>query len=449
MSSLELYPYQVEGARFLSDRNRAAIFDVPGLGKTPQLIRALDNAELERGIVVVPAMLRENWKLEFERFATHPRSITKVRNNHDFNAWLTGRFDVAIMSYEQAVKWEHDIAEPLDFLVVDEAHYAKNQNTKRTRALFGNLSVSSIGGIAGWCGHVWLATGTPIPNDPIDIYTLLRATGAIECGQRQFQGRYFRTQQSLYSQSNRVRSPAARRELIAMIENVSIRRTKDEVGLQLPPISFDMTVLDGDSKPILDMLADHPDLEQEILKAVNGGNISFIIAPYIATLRRLVGVAKSIPYSRMLKMELQGTTDKRVVFGLHKQPLAMIHEAMQKAGIGSRLVTGDTSEPKRVEAVHAFMNDPECRVFIANIRTAGTGLTLTSACEVDMVEVDWVPASNAQAIMRVHRISQERQVRARFITLADSIDVRVNQTLARKSKAIAEVGDADMVLTPP
>lgn len=93
-----------------------------------------------------------------------------------------------------------------------------------------------------------------------------------------------------------------------------------------------------------------------------------------------------------------------------------------------------------MEAVRAFQDDPDCRVFIANIRAGGTGLTLTAGASIDMFESDWAPANNAQALMRVHRIGQTRNVQARFITLAESIDVIVNDVVERKTRNIAQVG---------
>lgn len=64
-----------------------------------------------------------------------------------------------------------------------------------------------------------------------------------------------------------------------------------------------------------------------------------------------------------------------------------------------------------------------------------------------MLESDWAPANNAQALNRVHRIGQECQVRARFITLANSIDQLVNETLTRKTAAILKVGFGDGLTT--
>jgi SNF2 family DNA or RNA helicase len=79
-------------------------------------------------------------------------------------------------------------------------------------------------------------------------------------------------------------------------------------------------------------------------------------------------------------------------------------------------------------------------VFVGNIRAAGTGLTLTAASDLILFESDWAPAANAQAIKRIHRIGQKNECRARFITLANSIDEMVTKTVVSKTAAIAASG---------
>lgn len=110
------------------------------------------------------------------------------------------------------------------------------------------------------------------------------------------------------------------------------------------------------------------------------------------------------------------------------------------AAIGCTGIVGETSERERLRAVETFQSDPDCRVFVGNIKAAGTGLTLTASADVDIFESSWAPADNAQAIMRIHRVGQTKTCRARFITLANSIDIVVSETVARKTANIAKIG---------
>jgi len=128
-----------------------------------------------------------------------------------------------------------------------------------------------------------------------------------------------------------------------------------------------------------------------------------------------------------------------VVIGIHKDVLSYLASVLDKHKIGYVKIDGSKSAVEREESVRRFQSDFDCRVFLGNIRAAGTGLTLTAAFRIDMLEWSWAPADNAQALMRVHRIGQTEEVHARFISLEASIDERVSASVARKTAAIAAV----------
>lgn len=436
-----LLPYQDEGAAFLASRERAGLFDEPGLGKTAQAIAALDRIGARRVIIVAPAAVREVWIGEHKKFSTVPRKLLKGRSIHDLALWLRGKADVLVTSYELATRWAPKIEEAADIydaLVVDESHYAKTPTAQRTRALLGT-QCDGRKGIGAWAARTWLLTGTPSANDPVDIWPFLRFCNGTGLTHAQFTNRYFKSHVGVFSARQTPRAEMMP-ELRSLIAQHSIRRTKQEVGLQLPPIWLTTVSVDGDTQEIRDLLLQYPDLEQAILDAVEQGGLSFLDAQHVATLRRLVGEAKAPAFAAMLIEELNGGTDKVVVMGLHKRALIAVQAALRKAGISCVLVNGDTPETQRVAAVDAFQNDPACRVFLGNIRAAGTGLTLTAAAEIVMMEQSWSPADNAQALMRVHRIGQTRTVRARFVVLSDSIDEAVVDRVREKTAAIAQIG---------
>lgn len=447
---LDLMPYQEEGAAFLSLRARAGLHDEMGLGKTAQVIRAIDLRAAVRGFIICPASVRENWHLEFKKFALMPRRIVKAKNIHDLVAWARGRFDVIIMSYEHATKWREKITELagiVEFVAVDEAHYVKNTETARTRAIVydGNndrVGLMSLGQVAY---HI---TGTPMANDPIDIFPFLKWTGALgNMSKPSFERRYFETSETRHGSRHEVR-PEMRSELTELIETHRIRRTKSLVGLQLPPIFITTMAVDGDTSEVAELLRKHPGLDRAILQALDKGGLQFLDAQHVATLRRLIGESKAIPFAEYLEDQLEAGLDKAVVMGVHKAALMSVRDHLIRKGYKSLLVNGETSEPQRVEAVRAFQNDADCRVFLGNIRAAGVGLTLTAASDIFMLESDWTPAGNAQAIMRVHRIGQVRNVSARFVILSGSFDEHVTDLVARKTKAIAEIEGEAMLSGP-
>ncbi len=228
-------------------------------------------------------------------------------------------------------------------------------------------------------------------------------------------------------------------ELQALIGNNSIRRRLADVGHQLPPIMLTNYLIDGDSQAVTDLLRQHPGLDKAIIKALEAGGLHGLPDDNIATLRRLIGEAKALPYAQVLLGELESGLDKVVVFGIHRTALLTLTQYLGRKGVRVGLINGDTPERDRVTLVNSFQTEASMQVLALNIRSGGTGLTLTAAAMTDMLESDWAPYVNAQAIKRIHRISQMRTCRARFITLANSFDAVVNKILAEKTASIAEI----------
>ena len=447
--TLELFGYQAQAADIMAVRDRFGLHDEMGIGKTATTIGAIDRALCERGIIVCPAMLRENWIVEFQKFSKYERRVCKGKNIHDFIAWSRGRFDILVTSYEQATKWMPKFiqeGEFVDFVAFDEAHYLKNVNTNRTRALLG-YEASGEDGLIEWAEHAWHVTGTPMANDPMDIYTFLRFSKAIDMDPDTFVSYFFEKRMGTYSTRHYPKQEMVGR-LQQLIYNNSIRRTHTDVGMHLPPIWLKEVLVEGKTIDIDKAMEAYPHLERSIVEAIETGKMESLSADYIAVVRRLVGKAKAVAYAEMLKLELDAGAGKRVVFCWHTEPLLHVRNYLNKYGYGAVAVYGSTPEHERQEAVHRFMNDPDCKVFVGNIKVAGTGLTLTESSEIDMLESDWSPAGNAQAIKRVHRYGQTNEVHARFITLANSIDVAVNKIVAGKTASIAEIEGTAMTAAP-
>lgn len=436
---LALFPYQDAGADYLARKFRAGLFDDMGVGKTAQAIAALDRVGAMRIIIVCPAAVRESWRGEFRKFATIHRRVLKATDINDLSLFLRGKADVMICSYDMAVKWAPRLAGDLyDAIVFDEAHYLKTPTTIRATALLG-ASCDGKTGLGKWAAHVWFLTGTPIPNSPIDIWPWMRFVGATPLKLETFANRYFNVRQRSFSAQYDTRTERLE-ELRQAMAPFFLRRTKEEAGLELPPIWLTTQQVDGDTAEIRALLAQHPGMEKAVLEAIEKGGLSFLDAQHIATLRRLVGEAKAPAFVQLLLEELGNGLDKVVVMGIHTKALRAVRDGLEARGVRCVHLDGSTAEADRIQAVNSFQSDPEIRVFLGNIRAAGTGLTLTSAADIIMFESDWSPAANAQAIMRIHRVGQKQECRARFIVLANSIDEVVESTVARKTAAIAKIG---------
>lgn len=450
--TLDCYPYQDEAARVLASRTRFGLFDEMGIGKTATAIRALDYTQATRCLVVCPASVREVWVGEFRKFGRVARKVLRCQSMHDIVAWIKGRFDTLVISFEQAAKYKYMIdAQPclIEALVVDEFHFCKNPEAKRTQALFGTDGTGKDG-LAQWAARVFMLTGTPMANDPIDIYVFLRACGVMPVSQGVFRRLYLDSRPTTYGQRSTVKQGHKLTELRGLISNNSMRRTFDDVGQQLPALWLREATLDGDTAAVADMLRQHPGLEDAITAAIDQGGLSFLEAQHIMTLRRLIGEAKAVPYAAMLIDELKSLPpgSKRVVMACHSRALDIVREALSAAGFRSVLIDGRVNENDRSRAIAAFQGDPDVAVACCNIRAAGVGLTLTASAALDMLEWEWSPHYNAQAIKRVHRIGQTQTTHARFFALAGSLDEVVTRIVLEKTAAIASVSGDAMVAAP-
>ncbi len=158
----------------------------------------------------------------------------------------------------------------------------------------------------------------------------------------------------------------------------------------------------------------------------------------MSTLRRLLGEAKALPYAQMLRGEIEGGLEKVVIFGWHRVALKTVSDYLGRHGIRGAEINGDTSRDAG-PIVEAFQTEPSMKFLAIQIRAGGTGLTVHASALVDMLESDWAPYVNAQALKRIHRLGQTKVCRARFITLANSFDCVVNEIVADKTARIAEI----------
>ena len=457
------FAYQVEGGDWLATRERAGLLDVPGAGKSAQAVRAIDLRRAQRGWIIVPAHLRENWIAELRKFTHFERRVCKGRSIHDFVAWSRGVFDVMVLSYEIATKWAERLdehCEIMDFVIIDEFHNLNNLHTKRARAIIGPDG-DGVGGVVQWALQSWALTGTLLSNDPSNCYAFLCFVRAIEMPFATFVRRFFTTRASTWGTRCRPK-PAMVPELQRLLAENSMRRTLEQVGHQLPPIFLTTAIVEGDTAHVREMLAAHPGLDGAILAAVRQGGLSFLDSQHVATLRRLIAEAKALPYAEMLIAELRADPDQKVVVGgTSRNALRTIVDAVAATGIGAVIIQGGMSDAAKDDAKTAFQgreashpkgflaHDPNCRVLALNYEAGGTGLTATAATWVDIFESSWNPSKVDQMVKRVRRLGQRHAQRARFIGLANSFDATVTQVVSAKAEAIMMIDGEAMVAAPP
>lgn len=450
----QLYPYQIEGAKFLAQRGKAALFDPQGLGKTPQAIRAADLVEARQIVVCCPAAVKENWRREFARFSSRTLRVDVVQGrNHHFDALA----DVYVVNYDlltsPAVMRALKRTAP-DLVILDEAHFLKNPRAKRTRAVYGPLCNGEGGLTHG--AKVFALTGTPIPNNPSELWPLLRAVGAscIRLPDNSgvmtlpaFVERFCTVRTTRFGEA--ITGGRNLDDLKNRLAPFALRRRKEDVLPDLPPFRVELAHLssrDAAGK-LARAMTEAPggeDLARALREArddTEAADALAMAAPAMSTLRRLTGTLKAPLVAEMVADDLDAGMGKVVVFAIHRDVIASIRDALTARGYGVVVLDGSSGGEGRQTAIDAFQNDPGTHVFIGQITAAGTGITLTAASNAVFAEMSWVPADNAQAAMRIHRIGQKNSVLVRLATLPGTVDETVAQTVRRKTRVISAILD--------
>lgn len=451
----ELFPYQREGATWLAGRKTALLADDMGLGKSAQVVAACDAVNAKRVLVLCPASARMNWVREFEKFSTQKRESLVITTKRS-----AGTSDLTVCSYDLAQDLAAKCLENVDVLVLDECHFLKSTSAKRTKAVLGKQ------GLVRKARRVWAVSGTPAPNHPAELWPLLKTFGVTELNYEDFVRRYC----TVFDSGFGIQITGTRLERIPELRGVlartMLRRKKEEVLKQLPPIHFTDEVIEP-GEVILeatnfshyclpdrtDELAEIIAREEELIEkalgvtdrnperpATLGAEALEALANSVSTLRRYVGLQKVEPVANMVTEELViGRYDKLVMFAIHRDVIDQLHHRLKK--FNPVVIYGATTSEARQANIDRFQKDPSCCLFIGNILAAGTAITLTAANHVMFVEQDWVPGNNSQAAMRCHRIGQTKPVIVRFVGLANSVDARVSQVLRRKTADLTKIFD--------
>jgi len=424
-----LFDYQKTGVNFLTENPAAFLADEQGLGKTIQVIAACDALGLKKVVVICPAIAKINWGREFERWGAQDRQVLIYSYDK-----MTQSKDVrnAIAAFEP------------DVLVLDEAHYLKNRQAKRTKFVYGQHCRGD--GLVRFADRVWLLSGTPIPNNVSDFWTHLKAIWKYPLNFVDFTVYFCKTWNGQFGMKVLGNKADRMGEFKSVLKSIMLRRRSENVLTELPPLWWQDSVVevqDWDDMKHIEDEAEREAVELILQSAVTQEDVAGQlekIAPHMASLRRLTALAKAKPIAAQLAGELADNAyDKVVVFAYHRAALEALREGL--ADFNPAYVVGGLGNQERQSEIDRFQADPNCRVFIGQITACSTAITLTAANQVAFAEMDWVPAVNAQASKRCHRIGQSKPVIVRAFALANSVDEIVARTLSKKAQMISEALD--------
>lgn len=427
------------------------------VGKTPAAIGAADRTGCASVLVICPAVARLDWIRKHDQFSTRSRSSFAILSADTASQALSPEF--VTCSYDLLANPSVLLALSLrrwDLLILDECHYTKGLGAGRTNTILGR------GGLIHSCERAWFLSGTPAPNHPAELWPMLYVCGITRLSYEAFVARYCVTNDHP-KYGLRIVDGKNITELRTLIAPFTMRRKLDDVKKDLPPIIFEDYTVQAirppqhvfeyyfqDYLPYMHRFA--PDIEEQerVLQTVfcETGTVDNMVkilgamdTKKVRSLRRWTGLQKVAGVVDLVKQELvAGAYEKIVIFGVHRDVVNTVRDGLVKEGAVQ--LYGGTPPKKRDEVIRRFQRDPKCKVFVGNIQAAGTNIDLSVAHDVLMVEADWVPGNNAQAVMRCRHLEQKFPVNVRFVGMADSIDERIQRVLRRKTKTLTELFDA-------
>jgi SWI/SNF-related matrix-associated actin-dependent regulator 1 of chromatin subfamily A len=425
-----------------------------GLGKTVQAIAAVSSLNLYPCVVVCPTSVRDAWANEIN-YATHPPYIEHI----------TGRRGpvygghVMIVSYELLASREVQLANTRPKCIVfDEAQYLKEPKPgqKHRAAVATRLGT--------WIKRSVLLTGTPVLNRPKEWWRLLHIVDSKEWDSlADFIETYCRQ-----PEADKKSEAIAKRtavvtthgsasnldELQVRTQPMMLRRLKRDVLTDLPAKRRDRSIVTLPSDILLHYKAAEQDLVKW-LRLIGAGarvpaaerNIALV---KLMHLRRLAAVGKlkqAVPELLRARFATPNA-DPLVVFGHHRDVVRGVAGLGQRLKLRVAVIDGDTPPTHRGAIIAAFQGG-QLDLFCGSFDAAGTGITLTRANEMWMVERSYVPSKLAQAEDRLHRVSQVRPVQITYIDAAGTVDDDIARVLAAKQRLITGVvGDEGQTFTP-
>ena len=440
----KLYDHVKDGVKFLLTRNGCILADDMGLGKSIQSIIAALESGSQNILVVCPSSVKINWKREIKLFCN---DVTIV----DGKKWDKARF--TIINYDilknfhtlNNGKKKKDCEAPkfinrqlvdanFDLLIVDEAHNLKNNKSIRGE-IMAELSVKY--GIK----KVWLLTGTPIANRPMDFFNLLKIIKApIAQNWKYFATRYcdgkkfFRTLKNGTKKQIWLTDGASNLdELVSKTKNLLLRRLKTDV-LDMPAkvITPVYHQLSKNSLIQYEQLWDDYLIQRKEQK--KRGPIQRDLVE-LGLLRKFIAM-EAIPETIEMVENALEAGKKCIIFTNFTDELNALAEHFGKICVTHN---GPMTTNAKQRSVDAFQENDKIKVFIGNVKSAGVGINLTKATYVIFNSFEWVPGLNEQAEDRAFRIGQNEDVNINYQLFEDTISIRMWNTVRSKKDVISTI----------
>mmetsp|Transcript_24205 Transcript_24205/g.68582 ORF Transcript_24205/g.68582 Transcript_24205/m.68582 type:complete len:840 (-) Transcript_24205:231-2750(-) len=469
----ELLPHQHEGLEWLAslytNNLHGILADEMGLGKTIQTITLLLHLQETKGnrgphLIVAPKSCLPNWEAEFAKFApsysvhcvtgsTEEREVQVAKLRQEV---AKGRSVACITNYEQIYRNDKLLKTDWQLVVVDEGHRLKNPETVLHTAM-KQLR----------CRMRLLLTGTPLQNGLNELWALLHyLLPELFTQLMDFKSWFSKPFQGLpgVNEFEISLDPEQEHRVIARMHTLLApfllqRLKKDALGDRLPP-RVELTV----RVPLSAWQASaYKDLEKKTIRLMDENNAAsseqinnalmqlrkIVLHPFLfqdvvehnENLYRTSGKLEAL--DRLLDKLLR-FKHKVLIFSQFTSMLDILEAYLKWKGIAQVRLDGQVAHELRRERMARFQADPEVPVFLLSARAGSLGLNLQAADTVVLFDLDWNPQNDKQAVARVHRVGQTKEVRVIRLLTDAGVERHMEQRCQEKLEMEAKIMGAGM-----
>ena len=408
----EPFDHQRKTASFLVANHRAFCFNEQGTGKTASVIWAADqlmNAGIvKRVLIVCPlSIMQSAWQADLFKFAVH-RSVDVAYGDAKKRAKIVqSKAQFVIINYDGLTTIADELLnnDSFDLVVIDEANAYKNVQTKRWKLMNKLVRPST---------RLWLLTGTPASQSPLDAYGLGRLCAPQKAPR--FFGDFRESVMQQISMYRWLPRPNAEQIVFDMLQP-AIRFTKDEC-LDLPEVMYTSRYA-----PLTPSQRKYyKELKDQMLLEAAGEEISSVNAA--AKMNKLLQISCGAVYSdsgavvefdvsdrlKAIREVIDEASHKVLIFVPFKHTITMLHDYLNKEGITCEVINGDVPVQARTRIFKNFQETKDPRVLVIQPQAASHGVTLTAA----NVVIWYAPVTSTetylQANARINRPGQRNNM---------------------------------------
>lgn len=457
-----------------------------GLGKTLQTIALLYTllkqnpiygapGVIKKALIVCPVTLIRNWKKEFNKWLGAERCGVFVVDGEkkprlrDFTHGNS--YSVMIIGYEKLRLVQKELKEGagIDIVIADEGHRLKTAKNKSAEAIISLDTAKRI-----------ILSGTPLQNDLSEFYTMVNfvnpgVLGPATSFRNQFEKSINKSREPGASSAALELGNAREQELSDLTRQFILRRTAEVLSRYLPPkaeyiifckptqaqaevyqhvlASPVFGAVMGSSEASLQLITllkkvcNAPSLLQKRInqKKPTNPNVAAlleIIPSYLLSKAPVEASSKFRVLDRMLKYLHRTTEEKIVLVSNYTSTLDLLQAHLTSLSLPFSRLDGTTPANKRQELVDNFnrTNASKQFAFLLSAKSGGAGINLIGASRLVLFDVDWNPATDLQAMARIHRDGQKRPVKIYRFLMSGGMDEKIYQ------RQVTKMGLADSVV---